>query len=121
MKTRQLSAGVHKARVTSNNKLYVYKEVDRPHYIPRDSQVLYHKLQNLQLFHGIKLIAGDSYQTTKAIKVKALTVLRGILLKYHLKGILKDALDHHFLKKLRCGENGHFRSPIRLLTSISMA
>ncbi|KAF2195587.1 hypothetical protein K469DRAFT_734155 [Zopfia rhizophila CBS 207.26] len=84
VKTRQLSAGVHEARVTSDDKLYVYKEVDRPHYIPRDSQVLY-----LQLVAA----AGDSYQTTKAIKVKALTVLRGILLEYHLKGMLKDALE----------------------------
>jgi len=36
-KTHQLSVGVHKVRVTDDDKPYVYKEVDIPLYIPRES------------------------------------------------------------------------------------
>ncbi|KAF2191720.1 kinase-like protein [Zopfia rhizophila CBS 207.26] len=112
-KTRQLSVGVHEARVTSNDKQYVYKEVDIPLYIPRDSQVLDRELRNLQLFHGTKaivqlvaaVVSQNPYQTsqpaeaygtaeaTETIKVKSQTVLRGILLEYHPNGTLGDALQ----------------------------
>ena len=55
-KTRQLSVGVHKVRVTGDDEPYVYKEVDIPLYTPRDSQVLDRELRNLQLFYGTEAI-----------------------------------------------------------------
>lgn len=115
-KTRQLSVGVHEVRVTGDDKPYVYKEVDIPLYIPRDSQVLDQELRNLQLFHSSKAIVqlvaavvsqnpyqtaqpGEAYEfheTAEAIeiiKLKGRTVLQGILLEYHPKGTLADALQ----------------------------
>lgn len=51
---RQLSAGVHEVHVGSGRQSYVYKQVDKPLYEPRDSEVLSQELRNLQLFHGTK-------------------------------------------------------------------
>lgn len=51
---RQLCAGVHEAHVGSDRQSYVYKQVDKPLYEPRDSQVLSQELQNLQMLHGTK-------------------------------------------------------------------
>ncbi|ORX95372.1 kinase-like domain-containing protein [Clohesyomyces aquaticus] len=108
-KTRELSAGVHEAQLTSGNKPLVFKEVDKPLYMPRDSQVLYQELQNLQLCQGltgiVQLVAAvvsqNPYQTmqsdttmTGTVGTKSSAVLRGILLEYHSNGTLEAALQN---------------------------
>jgi hypothetical protein len=45
--------GVYKVRVMGNEITYVYKEVDRPLYEPKDSELLEQELRNLILLHGI--------------------------------------------------------------------
>ncbi|EAS27457.2 serine/threonine protein kinase [Coccidioides immitis RS] len=102
-RTCELSPGVHKVHLEGDKLelLYVYKEVDSRLYIPRDSQVLDQELQNLQLFRGeggiVQIIAAviskNPYQTTPGTDSSNQTVLRGILLEYHPKGTLFDALQ----------------------------
>ncbi|KAL5349514.1 hypothetical protein ACLOAV_005809 [Pseudogymnoascus australis] len=99
-KTQELSNGVHKAVVVGDEITYVYKEVDRPLYEPRDSEVLEQELRNLTKLRGtdgvVQLVAAvvsrNPYQTTKASKINGQTVLRGILLEYHSNGTLQDVL-----------------------------
>ncbi len=47
-KEQELTAGVHRARLIPDNRLYIYKEVDRPLYEPRDADVLEQELQPWQ-------------------------------------------------------------------------
>lgn len=42
-------AGVYKVRVGNTNNDYFYKEIDRPMYEPRDSEVLEQELRNVKL------------------------------------------------------------------------
>lgn len=99
-KTQELSNGVHKAFVVGDEITYVYKEVDRPLYEPRDSEVLEQELRNLTKLRGIDgvvqlvaaVVSRNPYQTTKASKIDGQTVLRGILLEYHSNGTLQDVL-----------------------------
>jgi hypothetical protein len=105
-KIRQLSAGVHEVCVDKTSNRYVYKEVDNSLYQPRDSQVLDQELRNLKLFHGTKGVvetdeayvsdqsdqSKETDQSDQTIKTTPSTVLRGVLLEYHPKGTLADAL-----------------------------
>jgi serine/threonine protein kinase len=98
---QELGLGVYKVQVGSDQKSYVYKEVDRPLYEPRDTEVLEKELQNLQLLRGtssvVQLVAtvvsNNLYQTAETPKNETPTILRGILLEYHPNGTLQDALD----------------------------
>ena len=58
-KVQELGMGVHRVHV--DNVEYVYKEVDRPLYVPRDSDVLEQELRNLEWMRGsknvVKLVA----------------------------------------------------------------
>lgn len=100
-KTQELSNGVHKACVVGDKITYVYKEVDRPLYEPRDSEVLEQELRNLTQLRNIDgvvqlvaaVVSRNPYQTMKTCKIDGQTVLRGILLKYHSNGTLKDMLQ----------------------------
>ncbi|PGG95927.1 serine/threonine protein kinase [Polytolypa hystricis UAMH7299] len=106
-KVRRLRAGVHEVRVKGDNTSYVYKEVDIPLYMPRDSQVLEQELRNLQLFRGNRfivqivaaIVSKNPYRTSRTDEASNITedtsptVLRGILLHYHPKGTLSDALQ----------------------------
>lgn len=49
--------GVHKAHIIGDNVRYVYKEVDRPLYEPRDSETLEQELRNLLLLRGVDGVA----------------------------------------------------------------
>lgn len=72
-KIRELGDGVHLVYVDTVE--YVYKELDRPNYVPRDSEVLETELRNLEQMHGsegvVRLIAvvvsDNPYRTTAAI------------------------------------------------------
>jgi hypothetical protein len=55
-KEKELASGVYEVRTDSDKDLYIYKEVDRPLYEPRDSKVLEQELRNLERFRGIKVI-----------------------------------------------------------------
>jgi hypothetical protein len=55
-KEKELASGVYEVRTNSDKDLYVYKEVDRPLYEPRDSEVLEQELRNLERFRGIKVV-----------------------------------------------------------------
>lgn len=108
-KTRELSDGVHEAQFTGGNRPLVFKEVEKPLYMPRDSQVLSKELQNLQLCQGLTgivqlvavVVSQNPYQTTQpdttmtgTVGTKSSTVLRGILLEYHSNGTLEAALHN---------------------------
>jgi hypothetical protein len=95
---KEFNIGVYLVHVDSNN--YVYKKVDRPLYIPNDSEALELKLRNLERMHSNKdvvqliavVVSYNLYQTTKAIRDDLLTSLQEILLKYYLNGMLQDML-----------------------------
>jgi len=91
--------GVHLVHVDSDD--YVYKEVDRPLYIPNDSETLELELRNLERMQGyagvVQLIAvvvsDNPYRTTKATEDELPSSLHGILLEYHPNGMLQDVLQ----------------------------
>ncbi|KAF2185350.1 hypothetical protein K469DRAFT_456287, partial [Zopfia rhizophila CBS 207.26] len=98
-KIKEFGMGVHLVHVDSDE--YVYKEVNRPLYIPRDSEVLEMELRNLERMHDsegvVRLIAvvvsDNPYQTTKVIENDPPISLQGILLEYHPNGMLQNALQ----------------------------
>ncbi|TAQ84557.1 hypothetical protein B7494_g7119 [Chlorociboria aeruginascens] len=98
-KIQELGMGVY--RVYVDNIEYVYKEVDRPLYVPRDSDVLEQELRNLERLRDsenvVKLIAAvvsdNPYRTTKVIEGDTPASLQGILLEYHPNGTLQHALQ----------------------------
>jgi hypothetical protein len=79
-KIQELGDGVHLVRVD--------KEVDRPLYMPRDSEVLELELQNLERMRGSKgvvrlvaaVVSDNPYRTAKAKEDDNPTSLQGILL-----------------------------------------
>jgi hypothetical protein len=100
-KTEELGMGVHKAHIIGNENTYVYKEVDRPLYEPRDSETLEQELRNLILLRGIDgivqlvaaVVSRNPYQTMGVNDSYGQTVLRGILLEYHSNGTLQSFLQ----------------------------
>jgi serine/threonine protein kinase len=98
-KMKEFSMGVHLVHVDSDE--YIYKEVDRPLYIPNDSDALERELQNLEQMHGNKgivqliavVVSDNPYRTTKAIGDNSPNSLQGLLLEYHPNGRLKDMLQ----------------------------
>ncbi|KAL2191829.1 kinase-like protein [Thermothelomyces heterothallicus CBS 203.75] len=92
---------VYKVLLYGDETVYVYKEVERPHYVPPDTEVLQQELQNLELFRGntvgiVQLVAAvisqNPYQTAQTGKENDSNALRGILLEYHPNGTLEDTL-----------------------------
>ncbi|KAH8707028.1 kinase-like domain-containing protein [Phaeosphaeriaceae sp. PMI808] len=100
-KTEELGMGVHKAHITGDEITYVYKEVDRPLYEPRDSETLEQELRNLILLRGVDgvvqlaaaVVSRNPYQTMSINSSDGQTVLRGILLVYHSNGTLQSFLQ----------------------------
>jgi hypothetical protein len=98
-KIREFGMGVHLVRVDSDD--YVYKEVDRPLYMPNDSKALEMELRNLERMHRNKgvvqliavVVSHNPYRTAKAVGYDPPTTLQGILLEYHPNGMLKDMLQ----------------------------
>lgn len=98
-KIKELGTGVYLVHVDSDE--YVYKEVKRPLYVPRDSEVLELELRNLERMRDsegvVQLIAvvvsDNPYRTAKAIEFDPPNSLQGILLEYHPNGMLQDALQ----------------------------
>ena len=89
---------VYKVLLYGDETLYVYKEVERPHYVPPDTEVLEQELRNLELFRGntvgiVQLVAAvvspNPYQTSKEGDSN---VLRGVLLEYYPNCTLENAL-----------------------------
>lgn len=100
-KTEELGMGVHKAHIIGDEITYVYKEVDRPLYEPRDSETLEQELRNLILLRGVDgvvqlvaaVVSRNPYQTMGINSSDGQTVIRGILLVYHSNGTLKSFLQ----------------------------
>lgn len=98
-KIQELSDGVHLVRVDSME--YVYKEVDRPLYMPRDSEVLDLELRNLEQTRSSKgvvrlvaaVVSDNPYRTAKAKEDDNPTSLQGILIEYHPNGTLQNVLQ----------------------------
>lgn len=94
---QELSLGVHLVHV--DNAEYVYKEINRPLYHPRDSDVMEQELRNLEQMRGNKhvvrlvaaVVSDNPYQTT-VTEDHPFASLQGILLEYHSNGTLQDAL-----------------------------
>ena len=82
--------------VRVNSVEYVYKEVNRPLYMPRDSEVLELELWNLERMRGRKgvvrlivtIVSDNPYRTVKAKEDDNPTSLQEILLEYYLNGTL---------------------------------
>jgi hypothetical protein len=126
-KIREFCIGVHLVRVNSNH--YVYKEVDRPLYMPNDSKALEIELRNLERIHRNKgivqlitvVVSHNPYRTAKAVGYDPPTTLQGILLEYHPNGMLKDMLqspkptyrDHLFTLGSSSGSYSAYRSKAR--------
>ncbi|KAM7191165.1 Protein kinase-like domain containing protein [Rhypophila sp. PSN 637] len=100
-KVRELAAGVHVVRLRGDERPYVYKEVERPQYLPEDTDILQQELRNLELLPGseetVRLVAtvssANPYGTAEVDAGSAGTsFLRGFLLEYHPNGTLQDAL-----------------------------
>lgn len=97
---RELAAGVHEVRLADNERLYVYKQVDRPLYEPRDTHILEEELRNLELLHGAKfvvqlvgiVVSPNPYQTSRDSTGNSCDVVRGLLLEHHPNGTLACAL-----------------------------
>lgn len=97
---RELAAGVHEVRLADNQRLYIYKQVDRPLYEPRDTQILEEELRNLQVLHGAKfvvqlvgiVVSPNPYQTFRASTGNSCDVIRGLLLEHHPNGTLECVL-----------------------------
>jgi hypothetical protein len=107
---RDLADGVYEALISGDDRIYVYKGVDRLIYFPHDTTVLEQELRNLELFSGnkniIQLVAAvvsiSPYQTAEHDTNKP-PILRGILLQYHPNGTLHDALQSpNFCTARRC-------------------
>ncbi len=81
---RELSDGLHLVSVNSVD--YVYKELDGPLYMPRDSEVLELILRNLERIRGIEgvmrlvtaIMSDNPYRIAKAKEDENPTSLRGI-------------------------------------------
>lgn len=96
----EVAPGVSRVSIISDTeeRNYIFKSIDKPLYEPRDSEILAQELQNLQLFHHspyiVQLVSAVSsanpYDTGKSDDHSS--VLRGILLRYHPGGTLKEAL-----------------------------
>ncbi|KAK0705919.1 kinase-like domain-containing protein [Lasiosphaeria miniovina] len=98
---QEIAPGICVVRISGDERLYVYKEVDRPQYQPEDSEILQRELRNLeQLPHSeeiVRLVATVSsinpYRTAVAdADSSGASFLRGFLLEYHPNGTLRDAL-----------------------------
>jgi hypothetical protein len=104
---RELYIGVYKVCVYGEEKSYIYKEVDKPLYKPRNSEVLEQELRNLERLRGTKgvvrlitvVVSDNPYQTANTIKDDTPAVLQRILLEYHPNGTLQDALQSPKPKK----------------------
>ena len=100
-KERELAAGVHVVRLHGDEREYVYKEVDRPQYLPEDTEILQRELRNLEQLPGseevVRLVATISstnpYRTAEVDAGNTCSFLRGFLLEYHPNGTLQDALQ----------------------------
>ncbi|KAK3337725.1 hypothetical protein B0T19DRAFT_81356 [Cercophora scortea] len=102
---RELAAGVHVVRLPKDERrLYVYKQVDRPQYVPEDTETIERELRNLQQLPGsdqvVRLVATvtstNPYNTAEPKDPKSSSgaaVIRGFLLEYHPNGNLRDALE----------------------------
>ncbi|KAI1358876.1 kinase-like domain-containing protein [Xylaria arbuscula] len=94
-----LAAGVSLAHLDGHDRLYVYKEIDKPHYLSGDTEALIQEFQNLKTLREVEGIvrlmavvtSANPYQSTEASQGEN-TVARGILLEYHSNGTLQDAL-----------------------------
>ena len=92
---------VYKVLLQGDETPYVYKEVERAHYVPPDTEVLEQELRNLGIFRGttvgiVQLVAAvvsqNPYQTAQPGKESDPVVLRGLLLEHHPNGTLESAL-----------------------------
>ncbi|KAI0410515.1 kinase-like domain-containing protein [Xylaria grammica] len=102
---RGLGAGVCVAYVDgdgdgdSDAEPYIYKTFNRVDYIPVDTEVLVHELENLATLQDAQNIVRlkaivtsiDPYQTCES--GQGTTVGQGLLLEYHANGTLRDALE----------------------------
>jgi len=104
-KVDALAPAVHVVRLSADDgRLYVYKTIDRPLYVPGDTAMLEHEFRNLRLLRGVPNIvrleaaitSPNPYRTRKPRVDETddqAAVLRGLLLEYHPNGSLKDVMS----------------------------
>ncbi|KAK3905215.1 kinase-like domain-containing protein [Staphylotrichum tortipilum] len=105
---------VYTARLRGDDTPYIYKQVDRPHYMPPDTEVLEQELRNLTLFRGTALgivqlfaavVSRNPYHRAVGGPAVPSTVLRGLLLEFHPNGTLESWLA---LPERRTKAGGHW-------------
>jgi len=78
----------------------VYKQVERPFYEQDDTADFQQEVENLRLCHDVQhvvhpvavVVSRNPYQTSKEETANDPVVIRGVLMKYHPRGTLRDAL-----------------------------
>ena len=98
-KMEELALGVFLIRAVYQGaeNVFIYKEIDKPFYVPRDTEVMLQEIRNLRLFRGIPTIvqlvavaiSKNPYLTTER---EDFSVIRGVLLEYHQRGTLEEVL-----------------------------
>ncbi|KAF3483914.1 protein kinase domain-containing protein [Arthroderma uncinatum] len=94
------------AKLDENGRWYIYKEIERPFYSPRDSDVMQQELRNLMQFRHVPnivqlvavVVSRNPYLTTTPVNDKP--VMRGILLEYYSGGTLELILKESDGKNL---------------------
>ncbi|EEQ35372.1 hypothetical protein McanMca71_004761 [Microsporum canis] len=90
---------ISRAKLDDGGRWYIYKEIDRPFYCPRDSDVMQQELYNLIQFRHVPnivqlvavIISRNPYLTT--VRVNDIPVIRGVLLEYYSGGTLELILN----------------------------
>ncbi|KAK3933763.1 protein kinase [Diplogelasinospora grovesii] len=79
---------------------FIYKKVERPFYEQGDTAVFQQEVENMQLCRGVQhvvqpvavVVSRNPYQTSKIETASDPVVIRGVLVEYHSRGTLRDAL-----------------------------
>jgi serine/threonine protein kinase len=132
-KTRELGWRVYEIRLSGDDRPYIYKQMESPHYHPQESVVLNQELQNLQQFRGVEgivqlvaaVISQNPYRTLQLgasnISINGSTkstdqvVLRGFVLQYHPNGTLQGALQDSNQETIRQWRKWAFQISLALL------
>lgn len=104
LEENEISDGVFHVIHTSENTPYILKVVNRPLYVPRDSEVIRQELENLEHFKGVPGIiqaAGIAVMPNPCATTAGVQqmVVSGILTEYHSSGSLQRVLNEKRIKE----------------------
>ncbi|RVX67795.1 hypothetical protein B0A52_07723 [Exophiala mesophila] len=99
LEQKDITGSATLVKTVNDERLFIYKRIDRPLYQSMDTQVLVVEARNLQRLsfsaHIVKLVAiavsANPYRTDSVKEGQP--VIRGIILEYHTGGTLEQWLD----------------------------